>query len=476
MAPLPTIIQGGMGVGVSGWRLARAVSMAGELGVVSGTGIDAVLARRLQLGDPDGSLRRALAAFPFPDVAQRILDRYFQPQGKPVGKPFKSKPIPSAKPGKALQELTVAANFVEVFLAKEGHPGWVGINLLEKIQVQTLPSLYGAMLAGVDFVLMGAGIPRAIPGILDGLARNDAVELPLDVFGAVPEDRFVTRFDPASIGTDLPPVSRPRFLAIVASATLANALLRRSEGSIEGFVVEGYSAGGHNAPPRGAMSLDERGEPIYAAADEPDLAKFRDFGLPFWLAGSYGSPERLAEARSEGAHGVQVGTLFALCRESGIEPAIRRLAIDAVRSGDASVFTDPFASPTGFPFKVMRLPGSLSEPTVYHCRDRICDLSYLRQLYRKDDGSIGYRCPAEPEIDYVQKGGSVTETVGRKCLCNGLMATIGLGQVRDGVPEPPLVTIGDDVINLGTFLSELGDDYSAAQVVDYLTSGRTVAL
>ena len=30
--------------------------------------------------------------------------------------------------------------------------------------------LYGAMLAGVDYVLMGAGIPRTIPGILDSLA------------------------------------------------------------------------------------------------------------------------------------------------------------------------------------------------------------------------------------------------------------------------------------------------------------------
>ena len=35
-APWPVIIQGGMGVGVSGWRLARAVAERGHLGVVSG--------------------------------------------------------------------------------------------------------------------------------------------------------------------------------------------------------------------------------------------------------------------------------------------------------------------------------------------------------------------------------------------------------------------------------------------------------
>ncbi|MDG4862734.1 hypothetical protein P8605_31820, partial [Streptomyces sp. T-3] len=53
---LPQVIQGGMGVGVSGWQLARAVSRTGQLGVVSGTALDAVLARRLQLGDPGGDV------------------------------------------------------------------------------------------------------------------------------------------------------------------------------------------------------------------------------------------------------------------------------------------------------------------------------------------------------------------------------------------------------------------------------------
>ena len=38
----PTIIQGGMGAGVSAWPLALAVSRAGQLGVVSGTALDLV--------------------------------------------------------------------------------------------------------------------------------------------------------------------------------------------------------------------------------------------------------------------------------------------------------------------------------------------------------------------------------------------------------------------------------------------------
>ena len=166
-----------MGVGVSGWPLARAVSLSGQLGVVSGTALAVVLARRLQLGDPGGELRRALAHFPFPLMANRILADHFIPGGKSPLSPFKLTPMPTLRPRPALVELTVVSNFVEVFLAKEGHAGPVGINYLEKIQLPTLPSLYGAMLAGVDYVLMGAGIPRAIPGVLDLLARGESVQL-----------------------------------------------------------------------------------------------------------------------------------------------------------------------------------------------------------------------------------------------------------------------------------------------------------
>src|ERR1035441_1196600 len=124
----PKIIQGGMGVGVSGWPLARAISLAGQLGVVSGTALAVVLARRLQLGDPGGELRRALAHFPARQMPSPILADYFIPGGKSLLASFKLTPMPTLQPRPTLVELTVAANFVEVFLAKEGHPGLVGIN------------------------------------------------------------------------------------------------------------------------------------------------------------------------------------------------------------------------------------------------------------------------------------------------------------------------------------------------------------
>ncbi|MEI2724246.1 MAG: hypothetical protein V9H26_12120 [Verrucomicrobiota bacterium] len=256
----PLIIQGGMGAGVSDWRLARAVSQTGQLGVVSGTALAAILARRLQVGDLDGQMRHALDNFPMPGIADRILADYFIPGGKAASTPFKLTPLPSLQSGADFVALTVAANFAEVFLAKEGHGGLVGINFLEKIQFPTLPSIFGAMLAGVDYVLMGAGIPRSIPGVLDRLARGEAVELKIDVEGALPGEEFLSKFDPAAFcGRGAPTLKRPLFLGIVASATLAMTLARKSNGKVDGFVVEGETAGGHNAPPRGALQLSTRG-------------------------------------------------------------------------------------------------------------------------------------------------------------------------------------------------------------------------
>lgn len=74
--------------------------------------------------------------------------------------------------------------------------------------------------------------------------------------------------------------------------------------------------------------------------------------------------------------------------------------------GRAHVFADPVASPTGFRFKVVRPPVTLSEAEDYDSRECICDLGYLRHLFRKLDGPVGYRCPAEPGDAFVLKGGS----------------------------------------------------------------------
>ncbi len=472
---LPEIIQGGMGVAVSGWRLASTVSQAGQLGVVSGTALDSVLARRLQDGDPGGELRRAIAAFPYSEVAEEALDRFFLPEGRAPNRPYRMLPMfRNGAPGFAEQFLALA-NFVEVYLAKEGHTGLVGINHLTKIQAPTLPSLYGAMLAGVDYVLMGAGIPMEVPGILDRLSEGKDVSMRLDVSGDDRDNPTMLHFDPASLGaTGGLKTSRPRFLPIISATSLATAMTRRATGSIEGFIIEGWTAGGHNAPPRGKASFNDRGEPTYGPRDAVDLKAIAELGLPFWLAGGQGTPQGLREAQEAGAAGIQVGTLFAFCDESGLRQDLREQTISLANDGTADVYTDPKASPTGFPFKVVRLEDSLSEEDTYAERHRVCDLGYLRVAVRDSDGRLAFRCPAEPQDQYVAKAGDAEDSEGRKCLCNALMANIGLAQVRkDGTTEAPLLTSGDDLLTLGDFLKGR-DRYGALDVLEYLLQPVTV--
>jgi len=470
---LPTLIQGGMGVAISDWRLAKAVSQLGQLGVVSGTGISRVLASRLADGDLSGHVRRALANFSLPEPVHAILDRYYTSGGKTPETPYKTPVAYSIRSPKFLDQLTAIANFVEVYLAKEGHSGHVGINLLEKVQMPNLASLYGAMLAGVDVVLMGAGIPTQIAGILDKLSNHEPVSYRVDVHGAEKDDDHRIYFDPENLFPGITKLvgklKRPKFLPIISSVVLAQALIKRSEGTVDGFVIEAPTAGGHNAPPRGAVNLNEKGEPVYGKKDVVDLEKIKLLGLPFWLAGGYSNPQQVQAALDAGAVGVQVGTAFSLCDESGMEPALKKRMLRKVLDEEAEVFTSPLVSPTGFPFKVAQLEGTLSDPEAYNARNRICDLGFLRMLYKRENGSIGYRCAAEPVDDFVKKGGTIADTVNRSCLCNNLLSTAGFPQRRkDGYVEQPIITSGDDLVNAGQFLKEGKNSYSAEDVVGYL--------
>jgi NAD(P)H-dependent flavin oxidoreductase YrpB (nitropropane dioxygenase family) len=457
-----------MGIGVSGWRLAHAVSSRGQLGVVSGTALDNVLVRRLEDGDAGGHVRRAMEHFPWPAVAEDVLRRFYRPAGRGVGMPYSVLAMYRQKVSRARQEITVLANFVETWLAKEGHEGVVGVNLLAKVQMPTLPSLYGAMLAGVDYVLMGAGIPREIPGVLDRLAVHETATLRLDVEDDASGEATQLTFEPRVYWpTDPAPLERPRFLPIVSASSLALMLARKANGRVDGFVVEGPTAGGHNAPPRGRAVLNEHGEPVYGERDVADLAQMREIGLPFWLAGGAGSPDALREALAEGAQGIQVGTLFAYADESGLTPELRAQVIEQARDGTVDVRTDALASPTGYPFKVVQLEGTNARQEECAARERVCDLGYLRVPYRMPSGRIDYRCAAEPVGTYVKKGGSEANTVNRKCLCNALLADIGHPQERGDRVELPLVTSGDDVKRLGEFLRGR-ERYSAADVLEYL--------
>ncbi|MBT8493370.1 MAG: nitronate monooxygenase [Deltaproteobacteria bacterium] len=459
-----------MGVGISRWQLAGAVAAAGHLGVVSGTGLEYVYARKLQAGDPGGHIRRAFGHFPVQAIAARVLDRYFVPDGIPEGQRYKGVSMYTMKPSADLLELSMLTNFAEVWLAKErGQGGPVGINYLYKIQLPLLASMFGAVLAGADYVIIGAGNPKPVPEVLSKLARGEDVSLELKVHYADPSEEFRIELSPrALLGGEPPMLERPRFLAIVSSVEQAEGMCR-DDAAPDGFVFEAPTAGGHNAPPRGRLNLSEDGEPCYGERDELDFNALRRLERPFWLAGSYGSPAGLERAMAAGAEGIQVGTAFAFCRESGLDEDLRRKIVELATNGTVRVSTDVRASPTGFPFKVVELPDTLSECPIYESRGRICDVGLLRVPFKSAAGRIGYRCPAEPEKLFASKRGRPEHMGGRKCLCNALLANIGLGQVRkDGKVESPLVTAGNDLTQIGSFLARGASSYGACDVIDVL--------
>ncbi len=472
---LPSIIQGGMGVAVSGWELANAVCQTGELGVVSGTALEVVVARRLQLGDPGGHVRRALAQFPYPVMARNVFKTYYVHGGKAETDAFRAVPRFTVEPSQELAELAVVGNFVEVWLAKENHDGPVGINFLRKIEIPLPFGLLGAILAGVDYVLVGAGNPAEIPGMIRTLAAGEDLRFEVRTQGLTSADTPVTCLvSPSGIlGEPQPVRPAPRFLAIIASVDLAVSLANNPATRPFGFVVEGPTAGGHNAPPRGPRRTDELGQPVYGDRDHPDLGEIAAVGLPFWLAGSYGSPSGFTHAKAVGAQGIQVGTTFAYSRESGMAANYKAQVIAKALDGTLDVLTDWRASPTGFPFKVVQMEGTASEDDIYEARQRVCDLAALRVPYKRPDGTVDYRCPAEPVKVYIgRKGGREVNTEGRKCLCNALLAAAGMPQRRPrGAVEPAIITSGDDfsgVRILSAAKPAEQDFYTAAEVVEYL--------
>jgi len=265
-------------------------------------------------------------------------------------------------------------------------------------------------------------------------------------------------------------LSRPYFLPVISSVVLAGALIKRATGKIDGFVIEAPTAGGHNAPPRGPLRLDAGGEPIYGKKDAVDLAKIKQFGLPFWLAGGYDSPEKLQYALDAGAAGIQVGTAFAYCVESAMAETLKSRIIQQVLEQEITVRTNPTASPTGFPFKVVQLAGTMSEPEIYQNRVRRCDVGMLRRLYKQADGKMVLLCPGEPAAPYLAKGGKPKDMAGKSCLCNNLLATAGYPQHRkDGYVERPMVTAGDGLAAIGKYIKPGHHSYTVQDVLDYLT-------
>lgn len=462
------VLVGGMGVEVSSLELVTAVAnhpsrrMSGSL---SATALADVYTRRLQLGDPGGAIREAFSAFAavVPALAadvERLYAAYHVPGGKGPEAPFKALNIGGMIPPRDIQILTIVSTFAHIWRAKKAAPGRpIGVNFLRKIERPLLYGLYGAVLAQADWVVMGAGDPSQIPGFLRRLAKHEVTELPLQV-ATVPLGQYKVRFDPRElVGPTLKDFPVPAFLAILSSHLQARGLAANPETRPDGFVIEGPAAGGHNPPPA-KKARDEKGNYRYGPEDDADLDAVADVGLPFWAAGGRAQPRPLtAEARP----GRQVGTLFALSAESGMDPALKRRALELIWRQQLEVVSGANSSPSGYAFKVALVPGTLGDPEVYAKRERVCNLGHLRG-YRPKDGAVVGLCPADDTPIYTGSGGAAWRVQGAMCLCNGLMAACGLGQPG----EPAVITLGDiaPVRELQRRLRRI--EYTAAQAADYL--------
>ncbi|MCB1190084.1 MAG: nitronate monooxygenase [Leptospiraceae bacterium] len=504
------LIQGGMGVYVSNWKLAKSVSLTKPgrtVGTISGTALDVVYARLLQLGDPGGHIKKAFGAFDQAfntNIGKEIYTNYYIAGGKRPDERFKYVPRINPKPANGLPgfpieqagiytlkldeeliKLLILVGFAETWLAKQGHNGLIFINFLHKIETPLMYVLYGAMLASIDGVIVGAGNPDGLPQMCSMLANHQDVQIELNVLYKEAGEKFVLPFCPKDIDEGkltTKPLKRPTFLAIVSLHDLAIALSKSSSLPPDGFVIENYRAGGHNANPvEGIFKKDALGQPLYGEKDIANLEVIKGLNLPYWLGGGYGNGLKLKEALETGANGVQVGSLFALCEESGMRSEHKAAIFQELKKGkdDISIVRTTMYSPTGFSFKVALLEGTLADKEVYENRNRTCDIGLLHQfgLSKPDESKMRkmfQRCPAAPVNGFIKNRGIERNTEEKRCLCNGLLAAVGLPQVAKDVngnamDEPSIVSLGENLQGIRELSRNGQIHYSCADVIDYIT-------
>ncbi len=462
---------GGMGLDVSNRGFVNEIGRNGKkyntIPTLTGTGAELVLAYTLENGDPGEHFRRALTNLPkaFRRVGEKIIKTYFVKNGIGRGAPHKPIPMMDFNPSIELINLIVCGNFCLGVLGKEEHKNPVSINYLKKIDLHFPYALFGIMLAEIDEVSIGAGLATQVPGILNSYARGEAVVyhcLVEGIYGAKTKSIPIT-FDPRKHFGLMPDLKRPNFLPIVSNHRVANIFLQKTTGEIYAFVAENNLAGGHNSNPFDKKLLDENGETMYGPKDETDYNEMRKLGVPFYLAGGFASPKKMAEAAEVGAIGVQVGTIGALANESNLRDDLKKYARHMGYLGKLIVIRDRKASPTGYGFMVAQIPDTLSDKQNLIEDERICDIGQLRVPYIRPDGKIIFNCSADNLDIFEHKGGNREMTIDKKCLCSGLCNTSDLLQNRKAI-----VTLSPELGFLRELMSNPDDSYSIIDALRYL--------
>ena len=334
------IVQGGMGVGVSLHPLAGAVAHEGGLGVLSSAALDRLVSRRL---------------------------------GRKVG--------------------TYEAVREEVALARS-RGGFAGINIMVALQRDFAASVKGAIDAGADAIIAGAGLPTSLPAIQN------------------PRDTAL-----------IPIVSSARALEIICKKW---ELLGYRPDAV---VLEGPLAGGHLGFKFAEVELPSNHLEALLPAVKDTARKYGDF--PVIVAGGIFTHEDIVSFLGQGADGVQMATRFLATEESSADETYKRAVVDATKE-DILLARDP-ASPCGLPFRVLR-QSPMFQSALHGLRRPKCNKGYV---LRKDAAGAFSRCSGKDEAEHYF------------CVCNGLLSSAGYN-ARD---EEALYTVGTNAYRVQSILS-----------------------
>ena len=198
-----------------------------------------------------------------------------------------------------------------------------------------------------------------------------------------------------------------------------------------------------------------------------DLAPaLRTSGLPVWMGGANALKRGLNRVLGGGGSGLALSLPFLFCRESGLNPTLKARVLDACLHG-SPLPVQTLASSDRSPIRLIKDLGSTEGGL--EVRERICDVGWFRKAYQRPDGTVGYRCPGEPVELFGEKGGDAGESALHPCLCNGLLASLGLGQAGSAENTGPvLVPVGEDLDQLKRFIRSGRAEYTAAEAIGIL--------
>jgi len=276
------IVQGGMGIGVSAHRLAGTVASYGGVGTIS-----SIELRRLH-----------------PDLMA-------QTQGL----------APSVQARQAIEQANRLALQREISAARERSQGrgLLAVNVMRAVS-QYQDYVQSALEAGIDAIVVGAGLPLDLPELAKDFPRTLLVPILSEVRSI---QLVVRRWEKRGRLPDAIVIEHPRY------------------------------AGGH----LGAARIEDLNDPRFDFEQviPQALAFFRSAGvenkIPLIAAGGIQSREDIHRLQSLGAAGVQLGTAFAVSTECDADLTFKR-----VLAGAQPEDMVEFISVAGLPARAVRTP------------------------------------------------------------------------------------------------------------------------